>query len=82
MKLKELNQELSSINKVKKTMNELNRWKNAPFENYKHFWRFTENSKTQEEFTQLMNQGIEEGIKTIKKLVIDLREKFEKEEPK
>lgn len=78
LKLREVNQELKPIKQILKELNIMNRYKNQPFQKFKVFWQHTQDVQTQEEFTDRMNEAIEEGIEQIKQMVIKLARKWER----
>jgi hypothetical protein len=82
MGLRQLNSELSPIKQVVKEVNRMNLYKHRRFKDYRVFWKHTRQAKTQEEFTKRMNEGIEKGVKVVKRMILDLANKIEREKSK
>jgi hypothetical protein len=60
----------------------MNVYKHRPFEDYRVFWNHTRKVETQEEFTKKMNEDIERGVKVVKRMILDLAKKIEREKSK
>lgn len=62
---------LKEIKHIAKMINNMNRYKNCNFEDFKNFWNYTKDVKSQEEYKQKHEEAIQEGANVIKSIIID-----------